>query len=214
MSKSVHIQKKADGGWAVKRQGAGHDASLHKTQAEAVAAGRRLALKSGGAEVVIHRADGRIRDRDTVGAAQIDAAKQDRAKTESRTKSSREGGRPSAAKGQLARSQGQPRKVAATSRAPRSEGPRTTLRVPHSLAEIADRLAQELEVSRNDALLRLATRGARQYEQEQRIADLRDDRWAAVVPGLVDIEHTEFPPVEDARDAVLAARDEAIESAS
>lgn len=182
MSKSVHISKRADGSWAVKRQGAGGDASVHKTQAEAVAAGRRLALKSGGAEVVVHRADGRIRDRDRVGAARIDA----------RT------------------TQGQAR----TSRAARSEGPRTTLRVPPSLAHIADRLASELEVSRNDALLRLATRGARQYEQELRIAELRERRWAAVISGVVEIDRANLPSPAEARDAVLAARDEAAESAS
>lgn len=168
MSKQLHISRKPDGGWAVKRQGAGGDASVHKTQADAVAAGRRLALKSGGAEVIVHRADGRIRERDTVGALR-------------------------------------------TSRAPRSDGPRTTLRVPPSLARTADRLAAELEISRNDALLRLATRGARQYEREQGIAELRERRWAAVIPGIVDIDRADFPSPEEARNAVLASRDEAAE---
>src|SRR5438093_7019008 len=106
MSKAVHISKKADGGWAVKRHGAGRSTSVHRTQSEAAAGGRRLALKSGGAELVIHRADGRIRDRDTVGAAKIDAVKQGGAKVQ-----------PGAA-----------RKAPATSRAPRMEGARTTLR--------------------------------------------------------------------------------------
>jgi len=178
MSTEVHISRKADGGWAVQRQGAGRETSVHKTEAEAVAAGRRLALKSGGADVVVHRAGGRVRDRDTVGAAQIDA-----------------------------------RKPSVTSRAPRSEGPRTTLRVPSALAHIADRLAKELEISRNDALLRLATRGARLYEQEQRIAELRERRWAAVVPGVVDIDRADFPSPEEARAAVLAAREDVTESA-
>lgn len=210
MSKAVHISKKGDGAWAVKRQGAARNSSVHQTQAEAIAAARRLALKSGGAEVVVHRADGRIRDRDTVGAAQIDALKEGGKEAQSPTPSQRQGRRH--------RTPGTPprtdaRKAPATSRAPRSEGPRTTLRIPTFLAEIADRLAEELEVSRNDALVRLATRGARQYAQEQRISELRERRWAAVLPGIVDIDQADFPSPEEAREAVLTARDEVTESA-
>jgi hypothetical protein len=99
------------------------------------------------------------------------------------------------------------RDVRATSRAPRSEGPRTTLRVPTPLAETVEEMARELEISRNDALLRLATRGARLYERERGIAARRAARWAAVVPGAVDVEGAHFPPPEDARKAILAARD-------
>lgn len=93
-------------------------------------------------------------------------------------------------------------------RAPRSQGPRTTLRLPPSLATITDHLARELDVSRNDALLRLATRGARLYEREQSIAARRQERWAAVVPGVVDIDRAELPSPHEARHAVLAASDE------
>jgi hypothetical protein len=93
-------------------------------------------------------------------------------------------------------------------RAPRSEGPRTTLRVPDDLAGTAGHLADELGISRNDALLRLATRGAQLYEQEQSIEVRRAERWAAVVPGAVDVDQTEFPSFREARDAILAARDE------
>ncbi len=89
-------------------------------------------------------------------------------------------------------------------RAPRTEGPRTTLRVPDELAGSADRLAEELGISRNDALLRLATRGARIYEFEQSIAVRREERWAAVVPGVVDMGADNFPSPEEARAAVLA----------
>jgi len=94
-------------------------------------------------------------------------------------------------------------------RAPRSEGPRTTLRLPEALAAVAERLARELGISRNDALLRLATRGARLFEQEQRIAARRAKRWAAVVPGAVDVAHADLPSPDEARDAVLAARNTA-----
>jgi len=86
--------------------------------------------------------------------------------------------------------------------------PRTTLRLPDALADVAERLARELDISRNDALLRLATRGARLYEHEQSIAVRRAERWAAVVPGAVDIDHAEFPSPSEARDAILAARDQ------
>lgn len=194
----------------MKRQGAEGDTSVHRTQQEAVAAGRRLALKSGGAEVVVHRADGRVRDRDTVGAAKIDALKAGVLKGQPSRASKRRTSRPST-RSKPPRSSDAAR---AASRAPRSQGSRTTVRVPPSLAEIADRLAKDLEVSRNDALLRLATRGARLYEQEQRISERRERRWAAVIPGIVDIDQAELPSVEEARDAVLAAREDVAVSPS
>lgn len=95
----------------------------------------------------------------------------------------------------------------ATSRAPRTEGPRTTLRVPDALVRTADALAQELSVSRNDALLRLATRGAQLYEQERRVAERRDQRWSAVLAGIGDLGEADLPSAEAARAAVLEARD-------
>jgi hypothetical protein len=178
MPSGFHIVRQPSG-WAVRDSGAQRVTSVHRTQAEAVATARRRALKSGGAEVVVHRADGRIRHVDTVGAATLDELKRS---------------------GQVT-----PRPPV---RAPRSQGPRTTLRLPPSLATITDHLARELDVSRNDALLRLATRGARLYEREQSIAARRQERWAAVVPGVVDIDRAELPSPDEARDAVLAASDE------
>jgi len=180
MANAFHITKRPSDGWVVTRSSADRASSVHRTQADAIAAARRLALKSGGADVVVHSADGRIRERDMVGAATLDEMKRSGQGTH------------------------QP-----PPRAPRSEGPRTTLRVPDELAAVADRLARELDISRNDALLRLATRGARLYEQEQNIARRRAERWAAVVPGVVDIDHTDFPSPDEARDTVLAARDQA-----
>lgn len=90
-------------------------------------------------------------------------------------------------------------------RARRSEGPRTTLRLPHTLVAVADHLAAELNVSRNDAVLRLATRGAAIYEQERVVAERREARWAAVVPGAVAPE-AGFPTLAEARAAIAAAR--------
>lgn len=175
MPHGFHIHKRTSDGWEVRGSGGQRATSIHRTQADAVAAARRLALKSGGAEVVVHGAAGRIRHVDTVGAATLDELKRS------------ERVRP---------------------RAPRSEGPRTTLRLPASLADVADRLARELDISRNDALLRLATRGARLYELEQSIAARRQERWAAVVPGVVDIDRAELPSPDEARDAILAVSDD------
>jgi Uncharacterized protein conserved in bacteria (DUF2188) len=185
MGEAFHITKRSSG-WAVMRSNADRASSLHRTQAEAVAAGRRLALKSGGADIVIHAADGRIRDRDTVGAAALELNRQGRADV---------GQRPAP-------------------RAPRSEGSRTTLRLPDALAAVAERLASELNISRNDALLRLATRGARLYEAEHSIAVRRAERWAAVVPGVVDLDHADFPSPGEAQAAILAARDQARSAAT
>lgn len=86
-------------------------------------------------------------------------------------------------------------------RAPRSDGPRTTLRVPSSLAETADRLADDLGISRNDAILRLATRGAEIFETERMIKTRRDQRWQAIVPGRIGPE-AEFPEVEEVVEAI------------
>lgn len=178
MPRGFHVARRPSGGWEVHNPGIERASSVHRTQAEAVAAARRLALKSGGAEVTIHRADGQIREVETVGAATVDELKRHGLKA----------ARPPA-------------------RAARSEGPRTTLRLPPVLVDVADRLGQELGVSRNDALLRLATRGARLYEQEQSIAARRQERWAAVVPGVLDIDRAAFLSPEEARDAVLVADD-------
>jgi hypothetical protein len=147
---------------------------VHRTRVAAVAAGRRYALKSGGAEVVIHGADGRVQGVDPVGAATLERLERGGEVT----------ARPQA-------------------RAPRSAGPRTTLRLPPALAALTDRLARELGISRNDALLRLATRGARLFEHEEGIAARRRERWAAVVPGAVEIDRAAFPAPDEARSAIL-----------
>jgi hypothetical protein len=172
MSRSVHVIRHPDGGWAIKQSAGGRHTSLHKTQAEAIVAGRRLAAEGGGGEVLIHRSDGRLRDRDTVPPRQPSGAWDTRAKR----------------------------------RAPRTEGPRTTMRVPESLARTAEALANELGVSRNDALVRLATRGAALYEQERQIAEHRDRRWSAVLARLRDVDQAELPSPEVARAAVIEAR--------
>lgn len=73
---------------------------------------------------------------------------------------------------------------------------------------MAGRLARELDISRNDALLRLAARGARLYEQEHSIAARRAERWATVVASAVHTEQGDIPSPEEARHAILAARED------
>ena len=53
-------------GWAVKRAGSQRASSRHATQRAAVNAAKKVARNQGGGEVVIHRKDGSIRDKDTV----------------------------------------------------------------------------------------------------------------------------------------------------
>jgi|SRR5882672_8222031 len=52
--------------WAVRGEGNGRPTSIHRTQAEAIEAAREIARKQR-SELVIHRSDGRIRDRDSYG---------------------------------------------------------------------------------------------------------------------------------------------------
>lgn len=65
MSKNQHVVPR-NGGWAVR--GAGNDrvTSCHDTQADAAKAARDLAINQK-SEVVIHRPNGQIRDRDSYG---------------------------------------------------------------------------------------------------------------------------------------------------
>lgn len=67
---NYHVVKdKNAGDWAAKREGTDRAAGHYGTQAEAERAAKNLANKSGGGEAVIHRPDGKIRDKDTVAPA-------------------------------------------------------------------------------------------------------------------------------------------------
>lgn len=57
----------AGGGWDVRKPGATRASSHHATQAAAERAAKVAVKNQGGGEVIIHRRDGRIRDRDVVG---------------------------------------------------------------------------------------------------------------------------------------------------
>ena len=90
-------------------------------------------------------------------------------------------------------------------RAPRRIGHRTTLTVPHSVLDAADRLAQELGTTANDAIVRLAEEGASSRARHQRIAALASERRAAVErTGLSDT--LAFPSADELHEAMLAGR--------
>ncbi len=64
--KDVHVTPRADGDWNVLRAGGERASSVHRTQAEAEAAGRRLARQDQ-VEFNLHGRDGRIREKDSYG---------------------------------------------------------------------------------------------------------------------------------------------------
>lgn len=90
-------------------------------------------------------------------------------------------------------------------RAPRREGHRTTLTVPHSVLDAAGRLAQELGTSANDALVRLAEEGVSARERQERIAALASHRRAAVERVGLNDAHA-FPSADELHEAMLAGR--------
>lgn len=90
-------------------------------------------------------------------------------------------------------------------RAPRRGGRRTTLTIPEPLAQSAERLADELGTTANDALVRLAEQGAAAQDRRARIAALAAQRRAAV-DRLPDVEPGETLSPEEVREAILAER--------
>lgn len=65
MGKNQHVVKKDDR-WAVKGEGNSRATSLHDTQKDAIAAGKKIA-RNQQAELFIHGTDGKIRDRMSYG---------------------------------------------------------------------------------------------------------------------------------------------------
>lgn len=65
MAKNVHVVRREQG-WAVTREGAERDSSHHSTQAEAISQATETARREG-VELLIHRQDGRIRERNSYG---------------------------------------------------------------------------------------------------------------------------------------------------
>lgn len=66
MGKSQHITPHPHGGWQVKSAGAEKATKRTETQKEAIDIGKSIAQKQK-SELVIHRPDGRIRDKDSYG---------------------------------------------------------------------------------------------------------------------------------------------------
>lgn len=64
---NYHVTKDKDSGsWKVLREGAQRASQRVSLQSQAEAIAKKLSHGSGGGEVVIHRPDGKIRDKDTV----------------------------------------------------------------------------------------------------------------------------------------------------
>lgn len=63
-----HIVRRDDR-WAVQTPGKSRAGSLHDTQKQAQDRGRKSAAASGGGELITHRRDGRIRQKNTIPPA-------------------------------------------------------------------------------------------------------------------------------------------------
>jgi hypothetical protein len=63
--KAIHVVP-GDGGWKVRTAGAAKAAKITSTQAEAIAKGKHMALRAR-TELIVHRADGTIRSKDSYG---------------------------------------------------------------------------------------------------------------------------------------------------
>lgn len=66
MSKNQHVTPHAKGGWQVKGAGNSRATARTATQAEAISIARNIA-RNQRSEVVIHRANGQIRDKNSYG---------------------------------------------------------------------------------------------------------------------------------------------------
>ena len=62
----IHVVPHKDGGWATKKSGASRVGSRHSTQRDAIERARDQAIRDR-TEVVIHRPNGKIRDKDSYG---------------------------------------------------------------------------------------------------------------------------------------------------
>ncbi len=88
------------------------------------------------------------------------------------------------------------------------DGARTTLRVPSALALTVRRYAEDLGTTPNDALIRLAERGAAIYEGEREVEMLAAERQAAVLSRDVFDPNAELPSPEWVEWAIMSAREE------
>lgn len=64
-----HVAPRSDAaGWQVADGAAGAIPAVHETQDEAIDHARQLLEQDGGGELIIHKADGQIRDKRTISA--------------------------------------------------------------------------------------------------------------------------------------------------
>ena len=66
MGKNQHVTPHPDGGWQVKGEGNNRATVRTPTQSKAIDIGREIA-RNQGSELVIHRPNGQIRDKDSHG---------------------------------------------------------------------------------------------------------------------------------------------------
>lgn len=69
VSENRHVVRGPEGGWDVRKPGSNRASSRHDTQAAAERRAKEIVANAGGGEVIVHRPDGRIRDKDTVAPA-------------------------------------------------------------------------------------------------------------------------------------------------
>lgn len=77
--------------------------------------------------------------------------------------------------------------------------------MPHSVLDAAERLAQELGTTTNDAIVRLAQDGATARERHEQIAALASKRRAAV-ESVNSNKALAFPSADEFHEAMLAGR--------
>lgn len=66
MGKNQHVTHRQDGNWQVKGEGNNKATNITKTQKEAINYARNIAINQK-SEVVIHRMNGKIRDKNSYG---------------------------------------------------------------------------------------------------------------------------------------------------
>jgi hypothetical protein len=86
-------------------------------------------------------------------------------------------------------------------------GRRTTLRVPRTLETEISRIAKELDISENEALIRLAQLGAATSKRDREVRRLVGRRRAAVVGAGAARGEGALPSPEETQAAILADRD-------
>jgi hypothetical protein len=85
------------------------------------------------------------------------------------------------------------------------KGRRTTLRVPPRLEREISLMASEHGISENEAMIRLAARGAQSVARERAARSLSEDRRAAIRGAAAGRERS-FPSPDEAREAILVDR--------